>query len=299
MEGTQYFPPLDLRAPLVIPGLHDGTGGHGLGGAGKVGAVNSIKHAAVADVDPHDGGEVFGLDLVVANRTALRTCWQQPALKAAELSRSDKKKEAKSSANTSKPSASNPKQTFLQRQLQQQYGSKRHTALPMGRIGLALHQSESNGQHHLPQTNSWPTMAALFGSTAWSTSPGGYLMVRGPVGMCGSGFEFRRTVDSPCRAGDFDGGNVIGTDDVLVGDEVVCIGHVSAVGLCPAAAESLVETLLLNPVEKTFSHAKNAENGDAKTKAAGHAFRVLLRRRKPLWNEWWQQVRYFVNWLCC
>ena len=124
-------------------------------------------------------------------------------------------------------------------------------------------------------------------------------MVRGPVGMCGSGFEFRHTLDSPCRAGDFDGGNLIGTDDVLVGDEVVSIGHVSAVGLCPATAESLMETLLLNPAEKTFTHAENAENvADAKKKAAGHAFRVLLRRRKPRWNEWWQQVHCFVHYLC-
>jgi hypothetical protein len=194
---------------------------------------------------------------------------------------------------------------FLQRQQQQQYGRKCPTALPMGRIGLALHQSASkvqHGQNRVPLTDSWPSVAALFGSTAWSTSGGDYLMVRGPVGACGSGFEFRRTINAPCTPGDFDGGNLIGTDDVLVGDEVVCIGPVSAVGLSPAAAESLMEKFLLNPVEKTFSDTKNTDRdshggpGASGAKAnvglnAGHAFRVVLRRRKPQWNEWWQQVR--------
>ena len=252
----------------------------------------------VADVDPHDGGKLFGLDLVVGNHNALHNCWKWPKLKAADLSHPDKIKEAKQSkSNSSKSSARNRKQIFIEIYQQQQYGRERTTALPMGRIGLALYQSASKiqqGHHRIPLGDSWPFVAALFGSTTWSTSGGDYLMVRGPVGACGSGFEFRRTIDAPCSAGNYDGGNLIGTDDVLVGDEVVSIGNVSAIGLGPATAESLVEKFLLHPVEQTFSDASNLDHGgDRKQSVVGgpsHAFRVLLRRRQPQWNEWWQQV---------
>ena len=246
------------------------------------------------------------MDLVVADRAALRGCWQWPGLKAADLSQShpETRRKAEQTSRISKSSVQSLLQLFLQRHNQQQYGRQRRTPLPMGRVGLALHQSAAevqSGKHRVPLTDSWPSLAALFGSTSWSTTGGDYLMVRGPVGACGSGFEFRRTVNAPCKTGEYDGGNLIGTDDVLVGDEVVSIGHVSAIGLCPATAESLVEKFLLHPVERTFSDANTAEHGGtggldtAGAKKTGpaspaHAFRVLLRRRQPRWNEWWQQV---------